>query len=102
MVASVASAWLISSQNAQYLARKFWASVESEELPFSFAIMFQVAKSARALVSARLAIILSVALINLPRASFCAAQLHVAGHQQNQANHKAGGCVDDCCNNIKT
>ena len=43
---------------------------ESEEAPFSFAIILQVAKSARALVSARRAIIISAALTNLASGLF--------------------------------
>src|SRR5258707_13700709 len=103
MVASVASASVISLRNALYLSRKFCASADSEEAPLSFAIMFQVAKSARALVSARRASILSVALITLPQIPLPKARLvrrantlpinpclQVAGQQQNRADYKAG------------
>jgi hypothetical protein len=50
---------------ALYWARKDWASGGREDAPFNFAIMFQVAKSARARVSARRAIIMSAALITM-------------------------------------
>src|ERR1700712_622151 len=53
------------SRKVLYLPRKLRASAGREEAPFSLAIIFQVAKSARAWVSARLAIILSGALIKI-------------------------------------
>src|SRR3954452_17278384 len=63
MVASLAWASGISSRKDLYFTRKSWAWAESDDPPLSFAIIFQVAKSARARVSARLASILSGALI---------------------------------------
>jgi hypothetical protein len=69
------------------------------------AIIFQVAKSALALVSARRAINMSAALIKMtPQAflwRFFGSGLGVAGYQEKQPDHIAGGCSQYRRNNIK-
>src|ERR1700745_1413843 len=103
MVASVASASGISVSSARQLTRKSWASAGREDVPFSLAIIFQVAKSARALVSARRAISMSAALIKMASGLFGVfwVGLHVAGYHKKQPEHIAGQCSQYHRNNIK-
>src|SRR5450631_3761397 len=120
MVASAASGSEVCLSCVLYFSRKARASSGSEEAPFSLAIIFQVAKSARARVSARRAISMSAALIKIASAPFFgstslfgavssrepvpaspANALCVAGDHEKQLDHKAGRFPQYRRNNIK-
>ena len=85
------------------LLRNACASAGRDEVPFSLASIFQVAKSARARVSARRAISMSAALIKWPRAfaAFLESGLYIACEQQYQPDQIAGRCPQYRRNNIK-
>src|SRR3954465_3650306 len=100
MVASTASPSVIVPRKARYRGRKSCASAGSEEVPFSLDSIFQVAKSARARVSARLAISLSGDLIKMAGSS-ATIPSGVARYQQQQPQHRAGGSAQYRGNNIK-